>query len=478
MGIAKHNLHLGLLQKTLLFFACLFAISACEEKVILPPKDDLLNFIKKRGKIRACTHYNSIDYFVYKGEPMGFQLELIEAFAKKLKVKAEFVVDKNLSASYAHLKDGSCDVIASNLTITPERLKSMDFAKSFYTTRQVLVQRKPLGWEKMSEKKLNSMLIRGPMSWKYDTIYVQENSSYCEQLHFLKEKVGIPLHIVADSENEAEQLIAMVANGEIKYTIVVENIARVNQAYYPNLDFTTQIASDQKLAWAIRKTSLDFKDTINDWMKNFMKTKDYKILVEKYFINQRSIRLLNSEFNTKGKGVITPYDKILRRVSAKYHWDWRLLASLIYQESHFIVSLEGWSGCFGIMQLMPSTAKNYGIVPGSSAEKQIEGGAKYIHYLDKLIPKEVDNPLERMKFVVASYNSGPGHVLDAIELAKKYHKDPKVWEHNVDTFLVLKSKAHYYNDAVVKSGFYRGVETLRFVNEVLERYKHYKNIAH
>ena len=356
--------------------------------------------------------------------------------------------------------------------------RSVDFAKPFYTTRQVLVQRKPEGWEKMSEKKINSLLIRCPVNWKYDTVHVQENSSYAEQLHFLKDKVGMPIHIVADEENEAEQLIAMVASGEIKYTVCVENIAKVNEAYYPNVDFKTVISFDQHLAWAVRKTSLDFEDTVSAWLEGFMKTTDYRYLVEKYYINHRSVSQLNSEFNSKGKGNITPYDKILRKVSAKYHWDWRLLASLIYQESHFIANLEGSYGTFGIMQLMPSTAKNYGIVPGSSPEKQIEGGAKYIHYLDKLIPKEIDNPLERQKFVIASYNSGPGHVLDAIELAKKYNKDPKVWEHNVDTFLVLKSKSHYYNDAVVKNGYFRGIETLRFVNEVLERYKHYKNIAH
>ncbi len=471
-----HKTYRSIQFKSLIILILALGIQACQEKKILPPKNEnLIDIIKKRGKLKACTHYNSIDYFVYKGEPMGFQLELVQHFAKFMKVKPEFIVDDNFIGSYLHLKSGECDFIASNLAITPERKTTMDFATPFYNTHQVLIQRKPKGWENMNEKKLNEALIRNQLDWKKDSIYVQSNSASFEVVQFLKEKVGIPIHIITSNENEAEQLIGMVADGEIKYTVCGENIAKVNHAYYPNIDYKTQVSFEQPLAWAVRNTSMDLKDSMNYWLSNFMKSGEYHLLVEKYYISQRSPSILNNEFHKKKKGIISPYDKILKRVSAKYHWDWRLLASLIYQESRFQVNLEGWLGTFGIMQMMPSTAKNYGITPSSSAEKQIEGGAKYIHYLEKLIPESVKSPTEKQKFVVACYNSGPGHVLDAINLAKKYHKNPNVWEHNVDTFLTLKSKPKYFNDSVVKNGYFRGKETLRFVNDVMERYKHYKN---
>ena len=152
-----------------------------------------------------------------------------------------------------------------------------------------------------------------------------------------------------------------------------------------------------------------------------------------------------------------------------------LFAALIYQESGFQNNLTGGGGCFGLLQLMPETARIYGVTPTSSPETQIMRGANYIKYLERQFSRKVKDKEQLSKFVLASYNSGLGHVLDAILLAEKYGKDPTIWDKNVEVYLRLKANPKYFNDPVVKSGYYRGSFTTRFVEDVWERYQHYKN---
>ena len=129
------------------------------------------------------------------------------------------------------------------------------------------------------------------------------------------------------------------------------------------------------------------------------------------------------------------------------------------------------------MQLMPNTAKKYGVDTSSPPDKQIEAGIKYIKLLDAQLKDYIPDSIERKKFVLASYNVGIGHVFDARRLAEKYNKNPDLWNNNVDSFLLLKSKPKYYLDSVVYYGYCRGSEPFNFVNEIFERYNNYKNVV-
>ena len=112
----------------------------------------------------------------------------------------------------------------------------------------------------------------------------------------------------------------------------------------------------------------------------------------------------------------------------------------------------------------------------SSASRQIKAGTDFISWLDNRFIDDISDPEERVKFILASYNVGPGHIFDAMTLARKYGKDPKKWEDNVNEYLLKKSNPVYYRDPDVKYGYARGIETYNYVKEVLERYEHYKNI--
>ena len=250
----------------------------------------------------------------------------------------------------------------------------------------------------------------------------------------------------------------------------------VNRTYYPDLDLETAVSFEQNLAWAVRKSGSDqLLAELNKWIEGFRKTESYALLYAKYFKNSRSRHIVQSEYYSIGSGSISRWDDYFRRYSDSIGWDWRLLASLVLQESRFKPDIESWAGAYGLMQLMPSTGEQLGIDIYSSPENNIRAGIKYISWLQDLFEDKVSDEEERIKFILAAYNVGPGHVLDARQLARKHGRNPEVWNDNVAYYLLRKSDPEFYHDPVVEHGFCRGEEPYNYVIEVLDRYEHYKN---
>jgi membrane-bound lytic murein transglycosylase MltF len=173
---------------------------------------------------------------------------------------------------------------------------------------------------------------------------------------------------------------------------------------------------------------------------------------------------------------VSKYDDLIREFSNNINWDWRLLASLICQESQFKPDVISVAGAYGLMQIMPVTGRNFGIDITASPKNNIRAGIMYISWLNKLFESKVPDQQERLYFILAAYNAGPGHVLDAMRLAGKNGMDPQKWEGNVAVWLLKKSEPQYYRDSVVRNGYFRGKESVKFVSEVLDRFEHYKNI--
>jgi membrane-bound lytic murein transglycosylase F len=434
-----------------------------------------LNEIRENGKLVVLTDFNSTNYFIYRGQPMGYQYELLQELANHLGIKLDVMVSNDLEESFNYLIDGKCNLIAINLTIIKERKKYFDFTEPHTQTRQVLVQRKPGNWKSLGKPELEKQLIRNQLDLAGKTIYVEKNSSFAERLKNLSDEIGDSIFI-EEVQERSEQLISLVAGGDIDYTVCDENVALVNQTYYPNIDVSTAISFPQNLAWAVQKGATSLKHEIDAWLKEFKKTTRYAVIYNKYFRNQRSSRIVASDYFSLTSGKISAYDPAIKKYSNQIGWDWRLLASVIFQESRFDPNAESWAGAFGLMQLMPNTARRFGVDRNSPPEQHIRAGVEFIQWLNDRFKEKIPDDQERIKFILASYNIGYGHIVDAMNLAEKYGKDPAIWDDNVDKFLMMKSNPEYYLDPVVKYGYCRGIETYNFVSEVLERYNDYKNI--
>jgi len=454
---------------------------ACSEKKGSPeynkPLSIDLDSIQKRGRLIAVTDFNSTSYFVYKGEPMGFQYELLRSFAEYINVDLEIISENHLDHSFDFLNDGRADILALGLTVNDSRRKEVSLSEPITTTRQVLVQRKPEKWRSLTMDEINRRLIRNQLDLAGQVIYVQEGSVHAKRLMNLAEEIGDTIIIIKVPFN-AEALIEGVSRGEIDYAVVDEYIASVNENYYPNIDIITPVSFPQNIAWGVRKENSEkLLEALNTWITGYKTTKSYALLYAKYFRNSHTERIVNSDLYALNSGKISKWDDLIKEASDSLGWDWRLLASLVYQESRFRPDVKSWAGAYGLMQVMPSTGTHFGIDVKSSPQNNVKAGVKYLKWLHTIFDIKVPDPDERIKFILASYNAGPGHVLDAMNLAARYGYDPVIWDNNVELWLQKKSDPIYYNDPVVKSGYFRGTESVKYVSEILDRFDHYKNIV-
>jgi membrane-bound lytic murein transglycosylase F len=470
-----------LVKKFTILIAILVAVlTSCTNRPIISHISNNLSpdldSIIKRGKLVAVTDYNSINYFIYKGEPMGFNYELLKAFTDHLGIDLDVITENHINNALSLLKSGEADLLALGLTVNSARKKDILFTDPIAQTRQVLVQRKPGNWRSITEEAAEKSLIRKQTDLAHRNIYVQENSAYSERLKTLSNEIGDTINII-EVPYDSEELIKDVAKGEIDYTVCDENIAMVNSTYFPGIDINTPVSFMQNIAWGLPKSnSQKLLTELNKWIDSYRRTGSYALLYAKYFRNSRSETIVKSDYYYINTGKISQWDDIIKSASTRINWDWRLLASLICQESRFDPDVESRVGAYGLMQIMPLTGKNYGIDITASPSDNIKAGTMYINLLQSIFESKITNPQERIKFVLASYNAGPGHVLDAMKLAGKNGMNPEKWDGNVAVWLLKKSDPKYYNDSVVKNGYFRGTESVNFVTEVLERYDHYRNI--
>ena len=434
--------------------------------------------IQSEGKLRVLIDFSSTSYFIYKGIPQGFEYELLSNYADFIGVSLEVIPINSLDSIFIELNKGTADVVAANLTVTEDRKEVVNFSNPILVTKQVLIQQKPDGWKKLKKKHVNDSLIRSIHELGGKKIVVREKSSFYNELKNISKEIKHDIDIsIVSGEITTEELIEQVSTGEIEYTIADKNIAMVNQWYYPNIDAEMVIKDHQDIAWAVRNNSDSLLKSINLWLIDFQKTRKFKSIYTKYFKNQHLVqRRVKDKYYTLESGVISPYDEMIKKYAPAINWDWELLAALIYQESHFNNEARGWGESFGLMQFMPVTGANFGVDTSSSSEQNIIAGTKYINRLNKIWEQEITDTLERIPFILASYNAGPGHVIDAKNLAEKYKKNPQSWK-EVSFFLLNKSKPKYYKDPVVKHGYCKGFIAYDYVIEIMDRYHHYKNIT-
>ena len=424
-----------------------------------------LEQIQDSGVLRVLTLYSSTSYFQYRGQEMGFQYELAEQFAKYLGVKLEIVVARNVPELTSLLLQGKGDLIAFNLPVTNEMKDSIAYCGEETITHQVLIQRKT--WKPGPLKDVTDLIGK--------EVYVKPGR-YFQRMTNLNQEIGggIEIHNVETDSLSLEDLITQVAQGKIDYTVADNDVARLNQTYYPNLEVGLAVSHDQRASWAVRKECTQLAEAINQWHEENIISPNYTASVKRYF--ELSKTTIFSPIMSISEGKISPYDNLFRQYAKDIDCDWRLLASLAYTESNFDTTAVSWAGAKGLMQLMPNTAKAMGVPEGKeqNPEESIKGAVKYMGLTAKIF-NEIPQP-ERIKFILAAYNSGTGHITDAMALAEKYGADKHVWEDNVEKFILLKSHEEYFTDPVCKHGYFRGIETYNFVRDIIQRFNRYKEV--
>lgn len=447
----------------IIFCAVCILMSCTERRTVVGGEVNIdLPDLKEKGELVVLTANSSTSYFNYRGDSMGFQYELAQQFVRSLGLKMKLKVVNNTSEMVRCLLRGEGDMIAYNLEVTPEWKDSLIYCGEENITHQVIVQRK------------GSNALTDVTQLIGKDIYVIQGK-YNDRLIHLNEELGggIRIHIVSSDSVSVEDLIIWVSEGKISYTVATNEEANINRTYYPNLDVGLVISFDQRASWAVRKTSPLLAEAADKWHKENINSPEFKASAKRYFeLNKRFTS--GMILSLKGDR-ISPYDDLFKKYAKEINWDWRLLASLVYAESNFNPNVVSWAGARGLMQLMPATARAMGVPPGKEQdpEESLKGGIKYITHLQELFAKIPDEQ-ERIKFVLAAYNAGYGHITDAMALAKKYGCNPYVWEHNVSHYILLKSNEEYYQDPVCKNGYFRGTETYNFVHDVLDRAEIYK----
>ncbi len=424
-----------------------------------------LSHIKKDNELVALTLSGSTSYFIYKGEPMGYEYEMVKDFADFLGVELKIKVAENVTRLTEMLEAGEGDMIAYNIPVTNRMKEQLVYCGYESVNEQVLIQR--AGRKDTLLKDVTDLVGK--------EVWVVQGSKYYDRLINLNEEIGGGIYIKSIEKDTVsiEDLIESVAKGTISYTFSDRDIARLNKTYYPDININLIVSHPQRSSWAVNKTSPELAGAVREWMReNYNKPRSGAIM-KRYF--EMSKRPPEESFPPLTDGQISPYDSLFRHYAQKAGWDWTLLASIAYQESKFNTSTVSWAGATGLMGLMPRTAANFGLTPEemTDPEKSLQAGTDYIVHLHRFY-KKVENEKEKIKFILASYNAGPGHILDAQALASKYGKDPHVWESHVEEFIKLKSLPEYYNDSICKLGYFRGTETLKYVEQVVGRWNYYR----
>jgi len=423
-------------------------------RIELPLREKLKNEVETpqhSDTIKALIFYHAADYFVYQGSVIGYQYDLLKQMGAEMGRPIEISVENDPEKAFLECFTGNYDVV------------SFDFDKSRFTPIYI-VESEPTAYT-------YPVLITRKGAQQDSTAkehVVHASAKYSNLIDFSILPEPEKWKLQHDKGVTVEDLFEMLEDTAIDYLVCNFNVAITMLPFYKHLALGPRIGENFPRRWALNPNNEALNDTINKWLRGFEKTEKYKKLCAKYL--SRHSYVIERSFGSR-RNNISSYDKCMKAASARCKIDWRFMSSIIYQESHFCSDVLGMGGSFGIMQMMPATRERYGITDSSSVEEQLWAGARYISSLYRIFQNKVDST-EIYYFVAGAYNSGPGHILDAMALCKKYDGDYQHWQ-PVSEYLMLKSRKEYYSDPVVKCGYYPGKHTVNYVSEVMNRYNGY-----
>lgn len=449
--LMQSTLFTKLISKAVMILLTIFLLmqlSACDQK----NESSSLSRILARGYINVGTIFGPTNYYSTAEGFAGFEYELAKKYAQSIGVELRIIPSYSLDELFIKLNTGEVDVLAAGLSITKKRQQRFRFAPTYQTITQKLVfkqgNKRP---RKVEDLTGNLMVISG--------------SSYVENLEELK-RTHTELTWQETPELDGDELLAKVLSGDIDYTITDSNNLAINRRYHPEISIGFSIKTPESLAWVVSKNS---QDDILSSLVEFFGTVHHDgtllALDDKYYGHIEQFNYVETRTFIKEVAQTLPkYQPLFEKYAQDI--DWRLLAAISYQESHWNPKARSYTGVRGMMMLTLNTAKQMGIKSRLDTEQSIRGGAKYFKRMIDKMPDRIPDP-DRIWFALASYNIGFGHLNDARIITQRQGGDPDRWVEVKERLPLLQKKKYYQN---TKYGYARGEEPVDYVDNIRRYY--------
>lgn len=415
-----------------------------------------LEEIRERGELRVLSRYGPTSYYVKGEELAGFEYELAQRFAKHLNVKLKIIVPDNLGNMLQLIELGKADIAAAGLTITPARKDVIRFGPIYQEVTQQLVYR-----QGTKKPKNLTKLADGQLEVVADSSHVEQLTSHAQEIP--------ELNWTENNELDSSGLLELVQLEMIDYTIADSNEIAANRPLFPELRVAFNISDPQPLAWAM---PLAEDGSLYNEMAVFFdqidESGELDRLIEKYYGHIRRFDYIDTRaIHRRMLTHLPKYQAMFEKSGEENGFDWRLLAAISYQESHWDREAISSTGVKGLMMLTQATAKQMKITDREDPEQSIAGGAAYLSSIRQRLSDNITDELDRLWMTLASYNIGLGHLEDARILTQKDGKDPNLWT-DVRQYLPLLSKKKWYEQT--RHGYARGGEPVRYIENIRRYY--------
>ena len=420
----------------------------------------ILDKIKQRKKLNVVLLNSPSCYYIGVNGPSGFEYDLVKDYANRLGVELNITTVHTVKEALSYANKPNIDIISASVTKTKKREELYNFGPTYFEVREQLICSKTLNQEDRFPKDLEDL--------SNVNIVVGEKTSYEETLKKLIND-GYELNITLVSENSTEELLEKVSKGLIDCTVSDSNIYAINLRYFTNLALAFNISATEELAWIIPFGANKLKADLYEWINAFNQSGKMIELKDHYysyvfFFDYYDKKMFYKRIKTR----LPKYIKIFKSVAKTYDLPWTLIAAQSYQESHWNPKATSFTGVRGLMMLTLKTAKILGVKNRLNPKESVKGGVRHLKELLRRVPKTVEGE-NRLKYALAAYNIGLGHLYDAMSLAKRMRLNQNSWS-DLKKVLPLLSQRKYYK--FVKYGYARGSEPVRYVEAIYD----YKDI--
>jgi membrane-bound lytic murein transglycosylase F len=439
-------------------------LSGCQ--IDSKPKSEL-DQIRDRGVLRVGTLNNQLSYYIGPDGPSGLDYELAREFANQLGVKLEINPIYRVASLFPALENGEIDIVAGGQIQTPDRIKKFRPGPAYYYVSQQVVYKKGSQRPKDIDDLVLTQNELLADSKDIGSIFrIVQDSHFQLTLDAVAQDTA-ELQYALDKNSDVNDLLKQVSEGSLSYTVADSVEISLAQRVLPDIASAFELTEDQPISWFLRRSDDEsLYAMLIEFFGNQKQSGSLASLEEKYighvgsfdYVDTRAfIRALDSKL------------EVWRDLFQKYadEFDWRLIAALSYQESHWNPKAKSPTGVRGLMMLTLPTAKSVGVSDRLDPEESIRGGVAYLRRVFGRIPDSIPDH-EKTWFALASYNLGFGHIMDARRLTKQLGGDPDAWS-DVKARLPLLRQKEYFSQT--RYGYARGDEALSYVENIRRYYQ-------